>query len=195
MKQKVFKFSIVMAVYNTEPFLRETIASVLSQDIGFEENVQLILIDDGSTDGSGELCDRFASLYPENIVCIHKENGGVSSARNEGIKRVEGEFVNFMDSDDKFSIDAFRKVYEFFSAHKQDVDIVSVPEMLFDGWNGSHILNDKYRNGTRVIDLRKEPEHVLMGVSYCFIKKEIFNDILFCETLEYGEDSRMAWEI
>ena len=72
-----YKFSIVMAVYNVEPFLREAVDSVLAQDIGFEENVQLILVDDGSQDCSGAICDEYKEQFPNNILVIHKENGGV----------------------------------------------------------------------------------------------------------------------
>ena len=83
-----FEFSVVMAVYNVEPFLRETVNSLISQNFGFEK-IQLIMVDDGSSDGSGTICDEYAELYPQNVVVIHKENGGVSSARNEGLKRSE----------------------------------------------------------------------------------------------------------
>lgn len=84
-----------MAVYNVEQFLAEAIESVLKQDIGFEENVQLILVNDGSKDSSGKICDFYQAKYPNNIVVVHKENGGVSSARNEGLKYVEGKYINF----------------------------------------------------------------------------------------------------
>ena len=77
-KEYEYKFSIIMAVYNVENYVAEAIDSLIAQDIGFEENVQLILIDDGSKDKSGEICDEYASLWPNNIVSLHKENGGVS---------------------------------------------------------------------------------------------------------------------
>lgn len=79
---KDYKISIITAVYNVEEYLEEMIESVLEQTIGFE-NIQLILVDDGSVDSSGEICDRYAEQYPNNIVVVHKENGGVSTARNE----------------------------------------------------------------------------------------------------------------
>ena len=97
-----YKFSIVMAIYNVEPFLRESINSVLKQTIGFKENVQLILVNDGSKDRSGDICDVYKKEYPDNIMVVHKENGGVSSARNEGLKYAQGKYLNFLDSDDKY---------------------------------------------------------------------------------------------
>lgn len=86
-----FEFSVVMAVYNVEPFLREAVDSLIAQDFGFE-HIQLIMVDDGSTDGSGAICDDYAAKYPENIMVIHKKNGGVASARNEGLKYAKCEF-------------------------------------------------------------------------------------------------------
>ena len=98
-----FKFSVVTAVYNVEPYLAEAIESILTQDIGFEESVEIILVDDGSTDRSGAICDEYQQKFPDNIKVIHKENGGASSARNEGIRHTSGRFVSFMDADDKLT--------------------------------------------------------------------------------------------
>lgn len=109
----LFKFSIVTAVYNVAPYLSEAIDSILSQNIGFLESVELILVDDGSTDASGAICDEYQHKYPENIVVIHKPNGGVASARNAGIAVARGRYVNFMDSDDKLTPDTLSSVYDF----------------------------------------------------------------------------------
>ena len=99
MAEYKYKFSIVSAVYNVELFVAETIESIIAQDIGFE-NVQLILVDDGSPDNSGAICDEYAQKYPDNIVVIHKENGGVSSARNVGLDVAKGEYIGVVDGDD-----------------------------------------------------------------------------------------------
>ena len=86
-----YKFSIVIAVYNVEPFLKEAIDSIIKQDIGFIDNVQIILIDDGSNDNSASICDSYHKQYPQNIIVRHKKNAGVSAARNDGLKYIEGE--------------------------------------------------------------------------------------------------------
>ena len=106
-----------MPVFNVEKYLEEAIESVINQDIGFEENIQLILINDGSRDASGDICSRYAVRYPDNIVYIVKENGGVSSARNEGQKHVRGEYVNFLDSDDTWKQGSFLAVDRFIREH------------------------------------------------------------------------------
>ncbi len=89
-------FSIVVPVYNVEKYLCECIDSILEQSF---KDFELILVDDGSLDNSGNICDRYASM-DTRIIVVHKKNGGLSSARNAGIKIAQGEYVVFVDSDD-----------------------------------------------------------------------------------------------
>lgn len=89
-------FSIIVPVYNTEQYLNRCFDSILNQKFS---DFELILVDDGSTDNSAKICDNYAELY-NNIKVIHKKNGGVSSARNEGVYAANGEFLWFVDSDD-----------------------------------------------------------------------------------------------
>lgn len=185
-----FKFSIVMAVYNVELFLAEAIESVLKQDIGFKDNVQLILVDDGSKDNSGKICDEFAAKFPNNIKVIHKDNGGVSSARNEGLKHIEGKYVNFLDSDDKLSEETLKNVFTFFENNNDVIDVVSVPIYFFDGQTGKHILNYKFAKGTRVIDLRDDYDCIQLSLSSAFIKYEAAKEINFDKRLQYAEDAK-----
>ena len=93
---KETKISIIVPVYNAEKELQRCVDSIFRQSFS---DWELLLIDDGSRDGSPMLCDRLAGQDPRVRVC-HKENGGVSSARNLGIRRAEGEYLFFTDSDD-----------------------------------------------------------------------------------------------
>ena len=127
-----FKFSIVCAVYNVEDYIAETLDSFIAQDIGFEKNVQVILINDGSADRSGEICDEYASRYPNNIVVVHKENGGVSSARNAGLDLIEGKYYNFCDPDDLLTPNTLSSVWNFFEAHEEETDVVTIPMEFFE---------------------------------------------------------------
>lgn len=88
--------SIIVPVYNVEQYLEKCIKSILSQSY---QNFELILVDDGSVDKSSMLCDRYAA-EDGRIIVIHKENGGLSSARNAGLDRANGDFIGFVDSDD-----------------------------------------------------------------------------------------------
>ena len=83
-----YKFSIVCAVYNVEKYVEETILSIVNQDIGFKENVQLIMVDDCSADNSYDICRRYSELYPQNIIAIRlpQNSGNASTPRNEAMK-------------------------------------------------------------------------------------------------------------
>lgn len=100
--------SVIVPVYNVEPYLKECISSILHQT---HNALQVILIDDGSTDGSGEICDQFAKR-DDRIEVIHQKNAGVSVARNAGLQRAIGKFVIFTDSDDKLPATAYQDLLE-----------------------------------------------------------------------------------
>lgn len=185
-----FEFSVIMAVYNVEPFLREAVDSLIAQDFGFE-NIQLIMVNDGSTDGSGAICDEYATQYPENVVVIHKENGGVSSARNEGLKHATGRYLNFMDSDDKFTANAFQKVHDFFTQNEDEVDVVTIPLEFFDAQSGEHWQNGKFKRGTRVVDLYWDYQAAIMFVNASFFANRVKEDIVFDSHLVCGEDMKV----
>ena len=92
MNDQQYYFSVVMAVYNTQEYLKEAIDSIVEQDIGFD-HIQLIIVNDGSTDGSGLICDDFKD---KRFKVFHKKNGGLSSARNLGIKKAKGNILAFV---------------------------------------------------------------------------------------------------
>ncbi len=191
MGQFKFKFSIIMAVYNVEYYLQEAVESVLKQDIGFKENVQLILVDDGSTDKSGIMCDDYARKYSDNIIVIHKENGGSSSARNAGLPYVKGRYINFLDSDDKFTNNVLSEVYKFFIEHEEETDIVAIPMHFFDTQKGEHILNYKFKKGNRIINLYKEYNASLLAVTSSFFAYHCKESMNFDSRLVTAEDAKV----
>lgn len=112
------KISVIMPVYNSKDFLINAIESVLKQS--FSE-FELILVDDGSTDGSEKICDQMA-LRDTRIRVIHQENAGLCNARNTGISEAKGEYLAFIDNDDEYAIDLLRDNYDL--AIKYNADIV-----------------------------------------------------------------------
>ena len=193
--ERKYKISIIMAVYNVEQFVAESIESVIAQDIGFE-NIQLILVDDGSQDNSLEICRGYAQKYPQNILLIHKENGGVSSARNEGLKHVQGEYVNFLDSDDKLSANAVSVGCGFLDENRDRTDVAAFPMRFFDGAVGEHILNKKFRKGTRVIDLDSEWRNTAqLSMSSAFVRADCVKEAFFDSRLAYAEDAQLMLKI
>ncbi len=183
-----YLISVVMPVYNTEKFLRQSVDSVISQTLGFEKNIQLILVNDGSTDTSEEICLEYKDKYPENVVYVKQENVGVSAARNNGIAYIEGKYVNFLDSDDCWNEDALEKLYQFFEENYESIDIVAARKKLFDGATGYHGLDYKFAK-TGVIDLCESYDIVHMDVTSSLIKNEAIGEIRFSTNLRYGEDA------
>ena len=189
-----FLFTVVMAVYNAEAYLEEAVDSLLRQDIGFE-HVQLILSDDGSTDQSGVLCDQYARRYPQNILALHQDNAGVSSARNAALSHVKGKYVNFLDSDDCLSENTLSLVRSFFEIYDEQTDVAAIPIFYFENRTGPHRLNYKFDRGTRLIDLNEEWDAIQLSMSSAFVRRECLDGLAFHTELCYGEDSALLLKI
>ena len=189
-----YLFSVVIACYNCGRYIEETIKSILNQNFSFESNIQIVLVDDGSVDNTAEICNKYVNLYPDNIVYVHQENQGRGAARNLGLKYVKGKYVNFLDSDDKFSGDTFKKVFEFFEKHYDEVDLVSVPLFFFDLQHGEHSLNYKYSKDL-VVTLEDYWDYPQLSASSAFFKKELFDEFKFDTELVNSEDSLMINQI
>ena len=129
--------SIIIPVYNVEKFFPKCIESVLGQTYS---NIEIILIDDGSTDNSGNICDELEKEY-EKIKVVHKINGGLSSARNVGIEMAEGEALFFLDSDDYISKNCIEQCVNML--YKSDSDI-AIMQMLYIGEK----TNEEIKNNT-----------------------------------------------
>ncbi|MBD5503521.1 MAG: glycosyltransferase [Lachnospiraceae bacterium] len=192
-KTNEYKISVITAVYNVEEYLEEMIESIIAQTIGFE-NVQLILVDDGSKDGSGNICDKYALQYSDNILVVHKENGGVSSARNEGLKHIKGKYVNFTDADDMLEENALEMMYEYLKENEEQIDLVAIRMEFFGARERQHVLDYKFER-TRIVDLEKEYNAIQLSVSSTLIKKECFNNRYFDAGLSYAEDAQLVVDI
>ncbi|WP_244834586.1 glycosyltransferase [Clostridium sp. BJN0001] len=109
--------SIIVPVYNVEKYLEKCVNSLINQTY---KNIEIILVDDGSKDSSGEICEKL-SQKDSRIFVVHKKNGGLSSARNEGLKYAEGSYIGFVDSDDWLSPNMYETLYDILI--KNDADI------------------------------------------------------------------------
>lgn len=190
-----FKFTVVMAVYNAEQYLEESINSVVNQSIGFEKNIQLILVNDGSSDSSADICRAAAEKYPDNIVFIDKENGGAASARNEGLKYRQGKYINFLDSDDKLSGNAMSEVYGFFEYYYPSIDMVAIPLVLFEAMQGLHGKYLQMGRTNRIINLLSEPHSFILTTSAAFYKTEVFDTLRYDENITVGEDMKLNMKL
>jgi len=208
-----YMISIVIAVYNTADFLAEMIESILAQkqdilaaylrtnpDAVYRKHVyencyEVILVDDGSDDGSEDICDAYAEKYPW-IKVLHKENGGVSSARNAGIAIAQGKYITFPDSDDKLSENVMEECFRFFEAHEQEVAMVTYPLRFFDAQSGDHWTAYRFEDGTRILDMRKEWDKPQYFTAASFFKTAFIKDNIFFDSgLINGEDIKFAHEV
>ena len=111
--------SVIVPVYNVEKYLVQCVDSILNQTY---KNIEIILVDDGSTDSSGEICDRYAGSN-NNIQCIHKKNQGLGMARNSGIEAASGEYIVFVDSDDYLGENHIANLYAGICSSEADTCI------------------------------------------------------------------------
>lgn len=114
--------SIIVPVYNVEKYLDKCVKSILAQTF---KDFELILVDDGSKDLGGEMCDEYLKIDPR-VKVIHKENGGLSSARNAGIEIAAGEFIGFVDSDDYIEADMYELLYNNIIKENADMSVCGI---------------------------------------------------------------------
>lgn len=191
------KISVIIPVYNVEKYLEECIDSVLKQTY---RDFEIILVDDGSTDSSGDICDRYA-LKDERIRVIHKENAGLSSARNVGFDMASGEYVYFLDSDDYIANNMLKKAIETIDAEK--CDFVFFKAISFEDDTGkTSTENYDYHRDYSVgnpLDFFKEMtdnNEFHMAVWLMFFKKSFLKDkdLYFKEGIIY-EDCIFSFKV
>jgi len=119
------KISVIVPVYNVEEYLRECLDSLVNQTF---KDIEVIMVNDGSTDNSPKIIEEYASKY-DNFYAYHKENGGLASARNYGLQFAKGEYLAFLDSDDFIPLDAYEKLYDL--AKKTGSEIVTGKPVRF----------------------------------------------------------------
>lgn len=174
--------SIILPVFNVEKYLEKCIISILQQDYS---NLEIIFVDDGSTDNSGKILDKY-QLIDSRIKVIHKENNGVSSARNDGIKISTGKYICFSDSDDYLSKDYVSYLYKLLVENDADISLTT---HMFGNFNEKQ--NDD--SSTRIISGEKAVESILcykipIGVYCKLFKSELIKDhVKFNEELFIGE--------
>jgi len=177
--------SIIMPVYNSAEYLQESVASVLNQTY---QDFELIMIDDGSSDGSGELCDRFAEA-DARIRVIHKTNHGVAAARNTGLNYVRGDYIGWVDSDDIISPVMYEILMKLAEENEADiaqcdhvrtpekldmVGLVYEPTILCSLDSLKRIYNSHYTN--------------IMSLWSKIYRKKLFDDLRFTEGSAFEDD-------
>lgn len=153
------KISVIVPIYNVERYLRKCIDSLIEQ-VKNEYDLEILLVDDGSTDNSGKICDEYASKKTY-ISVFHKKNGGLSDARNYGIYKSNGDFLIFIDSDDYVSNNFFEKIINKIN---KDIDIVF--------WDAKYVDDDN----EEITNIKYPMKHVVLNENYIYTGKKIFDD-------------------
>ena len=171
--------SVIVAIYNVEDYLPKCIDSIINQSF---ENLEIILVNDGSTDSSGLICEKYSEL-DDRIVVIHKENGGLSSARNVGLNIASGNLVAFVDSDDYIDYQMYEKLYNNMNNYNSDIAICDYYYVKNKKIN-KHYFNGKstsfYSEGKeKFINLQNQYDCLTVYSWNKLYKKYIFDNIRF----------------
>lgn len=181
------KISIIVPVYNVEKYIVECIESLIKQTY---TNIEIILINDGSTDNSGEICDNYLKK-DSRITVIHQVNSGLSEARNVGIKNSSGNYLMFVDSDDTLMDDACEILYKYLISEESDIvicELYSKKEEYF-----SERIKIKNMNSEKAIEEILKQKLFDTSAGGKLFKKEIFNEIKFPKGKLY-EDLRTIYK-
>lgn len=190
------KVSVIIPVYNSEVYLREAVQTVLDQT---EKDIEVILVNDHSTDTSWEICDDISEQDPRVVAVNLPVNKGICGARNEGLKRASGEYIAFCDNDDFFTPELIEENYE--TAKKQDADMVKFGRKLIDVDSNGKVLRQKESPIPQSFYFEGKDEllsnffaiksfglltNVWNGLYKLSVIKE--NDIWFDETMRFGSE-------
>lgn len=134
--------SIIVPIYNVADQLSTCIESIQSQDL---RDIEIILVDDGSTDGCSQICDEYAAL-DERIIVIHKKNAGLVEARKTGVQAASGKYIGYVDGDDYIEPDMYRRMYQL--AEQEQADIVAVGFTRESASGDSEVYRNFIKNGT-----------------------------------------------
>lgn len=182
--------SVIIPVFNRAGYIRKCIESVLLQK---DVNTEIIIIDDGSNDGSSDICDEYAKRF-ENIKVLHEANGGLSKARNAGLNIAKGEYVYFLDSDDFLPPDSLETLLKLQKREDADYVFGNYAQYSDDGeYKDTVIIPKKYCN--RLLSHREVCElllfsdrtHVLVVWGKLF-KRAVWDGIRFAEDISLSED-------
>ncbi|MBR1811939.1 MAG: glycosyltransferase [Clostridia bacterium] len=183
--------SVIIPVYNLEHYLKRCVASVTAQTC---RDLQIILVDDGSADGSGRLCDALAQDDPR-ITVIHQENGGLSAARNTGLDAATGEFIAFVDGDDCIEKNMLRVLLDAITAHACDI-----AECKFDTFSHAPKEEKQAAGQVCVCDRQSAMRALIRNTDFRQVvwnklyKRDVIGDLRF-PAGKYHEDEFFTWRV
>lgn len=182
------KLTVAVPVFNMAPYLEETLICIENQTIGMK-NMEVILINDGSTDASDSICRGFQKKHEENVRYVaFLENQGVSFAKNVALDMAKGSYITFWDADDLWSLNAMEEAVAFLESHEAEIDMVSCNIEYFDSYTRTHVLNfDVWEN--MIIDIKKEYRKIRTSGSACVLRTKAARKFRFNESQARWEDA------
>lgn len=190
------RYSVVTAVYNAAPFLDEFLDSLVRQSLRFGHDVELVAVDDGSTDASWSILQRWAERFPHGVKILRKENGGQASARNLGLEHATGDWVTFIDPDDFVGTDYFERVDLLLSASDaSDATLVSCNLVFYlektRSLRDNHPLKFRFSKGDRVVRGSQLDECLLqLSAASAFFRRDLIESM----GLRFDESIRPVFE-
>lgn len=184
--------SVIVPIYNVEKYLKKCIDSIINQTL---KDIEIILVDDGSTDNSPKILDDYAKK-DKRVKVIHKENGGQGSARNEGLNIARGKYIGFVDSDDWIDLNMYEELYKDIVENNSDISVCS--RKVFDennNLNGKVELNNEVINLNRLgiegyIIKRLLSPHTVVVYNKLY-KSTVIHDIRFKDVHEVGSEDTL----
>ena len=173
--------SVIISVYNVAPYLERCVNSILRQSYS---NLEVILVDDGSTDGSGKLCDSLAEI-DERIIVVHKKNGGNASARNAGIDIAKGEYIAFVDADDYIEHNMYEEMLKAMYNKNITIACCGIIVTSVDGKDSIHVSEERkiYSREEALLDIFLRTGNV--SATAC---NKLYRNSLFSSGLRYNNE-------
>ncbi len=185
------KISVIVPIYNTAEYLHTCFQSIINQTY---DNLEIILIDDGSTDASPEICDQYAAKDPR-IKVVHKKNEGVAVARNTGVSIATGDYLAFIDSDDFIDLKMYERLVNNAKKHNADISICDFTSTTSDE------VKCQYIDGEVKLDSSRALKHLYIDMDMCFVifnakifRRHLFDDIII-PSVVCAEDNYILYKI
>ena len=194
-KEKMYKYdmSVIIPIYNCEKYIDESIESLMNQNYDFNK-IEVILINDGSVDNSLKVCKKYSESY-DNVILIDQKNSGVSTSRNNGMKKASGKYIMLLDGDDFLSSSAIKNIVSFFDANYDEIDLVTYPLYLYNNEKSwPHARYNAYDKGTGIYDL-EEYIHLNQNTVNVVIKNEIKNKYSYDTNMMLSEDQKFNTQV
>jgi len=191
----VNKYTIVSAVYNTAEYLDSYFQSIINQSLDFQSHIQIILVNDGSTDNSESVIQQWQSRYPENILYLKQPNSGVATARSLGLSYAKSDWITFIDSDDFIDEHYFKEVNSFLEKNiPRNLSMVSCNFIFYfeeeKKYSDSHYLNYRFKKSDEyIVDTDAMQGQIQISINSAFFRR----DLIVKHNLDFNKKTKASF--